>query len=126
MRRALGALSIAVALIAGRLVFGSNRAEATVTAPPFGQATQIHQSDPYEGSYGYGYPYDGYGWAPYWAWGGWGHRWGAGAATTSHRSCRRKAALTPSCSGAGRLMPDRAHHQRRGATSRQADFLIDT
>jgi hypothetical protein len=125
MRRALGALSIAVALIAGRLVFGSNRAEATVTAPPFGQAAQIHQSDPYEGSYGYGYPYE-YGWAPYWAWGGWGHRWGLGRPLLPSLMPPEGRSRTPSCSGAGRLMPDRAHHQRRGATPRQADFLIDT
>jgi hypothetical protein len=40
MRRTLVALSTAAALIAGPLVFASNRAEAMVGAPPLGQAAQ--------------------------------------------------------------------------------------
>jgi hypothetical protein len=102
MRRTPVALSTAAALIAGPLVFGSNRVEAMVGAPPLGQAAQsinpiektacwrlgwrgwgLYPCGYYYGGYGgypyygYGYPYYGYGWRPYggWGWGGWGHRW---------------------------------------------------
>lgn len=95
MRRTLLALSAAAALIAGPLVFGSNRAEAMVIAPQLGDAAQ--SVNPIEKTacwrwgwrgwgwypcgyyYGYGYPY--YGWGPYyhrWGWGGYRGGWGRG------------------------------------------------
>jgi hypothetical protein len=99
MRRTLVALSTAVPLIAGSLVFGSNRAEALVGAPQWGQAAQsinpiektacwrlgwhgwalspcgyYYGGYPYYGYYGYSYPYSGYGWRPYGGWGGWAYR----------------------------------------------------
>ena len=110
MRRTLVALSTAAALLAGPLVFGSNRAEAMVGAPPLGQAAQsinpiektacwrlgwhgwgLYPCGYYYGYYGgypyygYGYPYYGYGWRPYWGWGGWGHRWGGWGGHYYHR-----------------------------------------
>ena len=110
MRRTRVGLSTAAALIAGSLLFGTDRAEATITAAPLGQAGQsINQFEktacfrlgwrgwglypcgyyygvyPYYYGYGpangsYGYGY-GSGWGPYWSWTWGGHPLGGGAAT---------------------------------------------
>jgi hypothetical protein len=104
MRGTLVGLSTAAALIAGSLLFGSNRAEATITAAPLGQAGQsinpvektacwrlgwrgwgLYPCGFYSGvypyysgygpAYGYGSAY-GYAWGPYWGASWWGHPWG--------------------------------------------------
>jgi len=113
MQRMAVALSTAVALITEPLVFGSNHAEATVTALPLGRAAQsinpiektacwrlgwrgwglypcyYYYAYPYYGYYGYGYAYDAYGQAPWGGfghhWGGWGHRWGSRGGHDDHR-----------------------------------------
>ena len=102
MRRTLVGLSAAAVLIAGSLLFGSNRAEAMVTAAPLGQAGQsinpmektacwrlgwrgwgLYPCGVFYGVYPYYYGYGpasgsygyGYGYGAYWGWTPWSHPW---------------------------------------------------
>jgi hypothetical protein len=102
MRRTLVGLSTAAVLIAASLLFGSNRAEAMVTAAPLGQVGQsinpvekaacwrlgwrgwgLYPCGVYYGVYPYYYGYGpasgsdgyGYGYGAYWGWRPWSHPW---------------------------------------------------